>query len=162
MQFGRIERVKISDSHPREHRLQQRALAYWRSVIGDRRYASLAEFDPLFLPDRSSSGFLLDLQKPDSPIVLHVGSELHAQAGLPPGPILWDEVHGDSLLAYLARSSANVLQSEGPVLEEAEFESGEGSVYRLRGILLPLSSNGRRVDHVYGLVSWKQSAGEAG
>src|SRR3546814_9354310 len=65
-----------------ERRLPRRALYYWRAVKRNGEFALLHEFDPLYLEDRSSHGFLLDVFDPQMPMLRYAGSALRDEAAI--------------------------------------------------------------------------------
>src|SRR3546814_18908911 len=69
----KIQAIGPSSSEPR---LSRRALLYWRSLKGRSDTVRLDQFDPLYLQDRGSNGFLIDFIDPADPILRHLGSEI--------------------------------------------------------------------------------------
>src|SRR3546814_14136375 len=51
--------------------------------------------------------------------------------------------------------SSDLLTLRTPVMAEYDFVTNGGYHVLCRGALLPLSSDGVMLDHVYGVISWK-------
>lgn len=138
-----------------ERRLHKRAVTYWTSAIGDRGVVKLTDFDPQQIEDDASHGFLLDLSKRSDPVFAYVGPVLEQEAGVEGKAIRFMEVPQHSLLMRFASHYERVLASRAPETAEYDFVTDAGYHVLCRGALLPLSSDGVTVDHVYGVVCWK-------
>lgn len=138
-----------------ERRLHKRAVQYWRNALGERALVALADFDPHEIEDDSSHGFLLDLRMSAEPILSHIGPVLEQEAGVDGSKISLTAVPARSLLSRFATHYPRVLASGQPETAEYDFVTDAGYHVLCRGALLPLSSDGIMVDHVYGVVSWK-------
>ena len=137
-----------------ERRLHLRAANYWQSLAAAGLPVRLDRFKGRGLENDFSHCFLLDLAQSE-PRLAHVGPVLTDEAGLTGTPVALAEVAEDSLLAQFASRFAEVLESEAPVTAEYDFVTPAGYCVSCRGALLPLSSDGERIDHVFGAVSWK-------
>lgn len=146
--FGRPSRTL-------ERRLHRRATLYWQSLGGGRRLVGLAEFDPSRIEDDLSHGFLLDLRNLHQPLFSYIGPVLEQEAGLEGKHIDFAAVPSASLLMRFASHYARVLESGQPETAEYGFMTAAGYHVLCRGALLPISSDGEVIDHVYGAVSWK-------
>lgn len=138
-----------------ERRLHRRAVQYWRSALGESRYLRLDRFNPKAVEDRLDQGFLLDLRDPEAPAVSRIAPVLQDEAGVESDAVALPAVAESSLLARFAAHYSQVLVTEQPVMAEYDFVTEAGYRVLCRGALLPLSSEGDRVDHVYGIISWK-------
>jgi hypothetical protein len=138
-----------------ERRLHRRALQYWQNALGDDGLVRLADFDPLAIEDDFSHGFLLDVRAPIGPRFSYVGPVLEQEAGVSGINVLLAGVRADSLLMRFASHYPRVLDSGAPETAEYDFVTDAGYHVLCRGALLPLSSDGVTLDHVYGVVSWK-------
>ena len=138
-----------------ERRLHERVLLHWQRVARGRSLVPLREFDWSSLEDDSSHGFLLDLQDLAAPRLRHVGPVLAAEAQLESGQVPLASVPANSLLARFANQFTAVLGSGEPITADYEFVTTAAYRVLCRGVLVPLSSSGTRIDHVYGAVSWK-------
>ena len=138
-----------------ERRLHRRAVQYWREALGESRYLRLDRFNPAAVEDRLDQGFLLDLRDPAVPALSRVAPVLQDEAGVESEAVALPAVPTTSLLARFAAHYPQVLATEQPVMAEYDFVTEAGYRVLCRGALLPLSSDGARVDHVYGIISWK-------
>jgi hypothetical protein len=137
-----------------ERRLNRRALLYWRSIGGGKGLVAVDRFDPQALEDCSSHGFMLDLRDLAAPLVCHVGPVLHEEADITHLPVALADVPPRSLVGQFGRRWEEVLSQQQPVTAEYEFTTASYRIF-CRGVLLPLSSDGQTIDHVYGVISWK-------
>jgi hypothetical protein len=145
----------------KERRLQVRAYSTWASLLGERGFPSLAALDLARLPDLALHGVLLDFTAElGDPIVRHLGDALAQECG--PGAIgRLSDVPDRSLLAQIVDQYRETLEQQAPVGFEAEFVNWRGATILYRGILLPFSSDDLRVDHVFGVINWKELADAA-
>ena len=137
-----------------ERRLNRRALLYWRSIGRKGDLVAVDQFDPHALEDCSSHGFMLDLRDAAGPLICHVGPVLHEEADVKGLPVALADVSQRSLLGQFGRRWEEVLSQQQPVTAEYEFSTASYQIF-CRGVLLPLSSDGQTIDHVYGVISWK-------
>lgn len=145
----------------KERRLQVRAYSTWASLLGERRFPSIQALDLAALADLAPHGVLLDFTaQVDHPTIRHLGHALAQECG--PGTIhKLSDVPGRSLLAQIADQYQETLLQQAPVGFEAEFVNWRGATILYRGILLPFSSDDLRVDHVFGVINWKELADAA-
>lgn len=141
--------------HALERRLHRRAVLYWERIRRGEQVPTLQDFDPLAIEDDFNHGFLLVLGEPGQPMFASVGPVLEQEAGIEGMPIGYDRVPNGSLLKRFACHYPRVLRSGAPEMAEYDFVTAAGYHVLCRGALLPLSSDGRTIDHVYGVVSWK-------
>lgn len=137
-----------------ERRLNRRALLYWQSIKQDGELVVVDAFDPQSLEDYSAHGFMLDLRQTQTPIVCHVGPVLLEEADLTTLPVDLTAVSQRSLLGQFAGRWPEVMSQQQPVTAEYDFATERYQIL-CRGVLLPLSSDGQVIDHVYGVISWK-------
>ena len=141
-----------------ERRLIQRVEDYWHHLRQDRVFPRTTDIDPVELGDDWCDCFMMTPgQRPEEAIFLFVGPRLLENAGLPED---WPRVAerrvrdcpSGSVLARSVRYLGFVLHSRVPVnLGEVFAEAGQE--VRLRGILFPLSSNGRDIDAILGAAN---------
>jgi hypothetical protein len=137
-----------------ERRLNRRALLYWRSIGREGDLVAVNKFDPQALEDCSSHGFMLDLRDVAAPLICHVGPVLQEEADITHLPITLADVPPRSLVGQFGRRWEEVLSQQQPVTAEYDFTTDRYHIF-CRGVLLPLSSDGLTIDHVYGVISWK-------
>jgi hypothetical protein len=142
-----------------ERRLQVRAYSLWTGLLGDRRFPALSTFVIDTPADLAPFGVLIDFSAGNvDPAISRIGAALADECG-PPGSIarLSDAPDG-SLLSRIADHYHEILTRPAPVGFEAEFVNWRGATVLYRGILLPFSSDGEAIDHVFGVVNWKELA----
>lgn len=137
-----------------ERRLHRRAAGYWREARGDGRFVNLAGFDPGAIEEQLDQGFLLDLTGP-APVFARIAPVLQDEAGIEGEASALADVPPGSLLARFAAHYRRAVETGEPAMAEYDFVTDAGWRVLCRGALLPLSAGGERVDHVYGVISWK-------
>lgn len=142
-----------------ERRLQVRAYSLWTGMLGERQFPPFAALDLAKLADLAPHGVLLDFSKgTDDPEIAHIGDALAQECG-PPGPVArLSDVPAGSLLSRITDHYREILAQQAPVGFEAEFVNWRGATILYRGILLPFSSDDATIDHVFGVISWKELA----
>jgi hypothetical protein len=142
-----------------ERRLQVRAYSLWTSLLGDRRFPSLSAFDLDALSDLAPYGVLIDFSAARAdPAIGRIGTALVEECG-PPGTIArLSDAPAGSLLSRIADHYREILTRQAPVGFEAEFVNWRGATVLYRGILLPFSSDDATIDHVFGVINWKELA----
>lgn len=142
-----------------ERRMHVRAYNYWLSLLDGRSYPSIEDLDPSTLDDFGPHSVLLDFTTSSSnPRVPFIGRLLRQACELE-GPIgRISDVPARSLLSRLTDHYMQIIANRAPIGFEAEFvnHAGENTIYR--GILMPLSSDGRQIDFIYGVINWKEVA----
>ena len=142
-----------------ERRMHVRAYNYWLSLLDGRSYPSIEDLDPATLDDFGPHSVLLDFTTSSSnPRVPFIGRSLREACDLtgPVGRI--SDVPARSLLSRLTDHYMQIIANRAPIGFEAEFlsQAGENTIYR--GILMPLSSDGAKIDFIYGVINWKEVA----
>jgi hypothetical protein len=146
-----------------ERRLQVRAYNLWAGLLGTRTFPLIADLHPEALPDFGPRSVLLDFTAEggagiENPAIAHLGALL-AQECAADGPLQWlAEVPGRSLLSRITDHYMQILANEAPIGFEAEFVNHAGVTILYRGILLPFSKQGERIDFIYGVINWKEQA----
>ena len=150
-----VRNATLRAALPPERRLHRRAMLYWDGLTRGREFPLLEEFDFFELEDRAAHGFLLDLRDSSGPLVTQVGDVLRDEGELAGVPMKLDDVPPASLLGQFGRRWKRVLSERKPAVSEYDFVTAAGYHVYCRGVLLPLSSDGSVIDHVYGVISWK-------
>jgi hypothetical protein len=138
-----------------ERRLHNRVTLHWQTLKRDSEFVLLKDFDPMVLEDSSTHGFLLDLTKADQPVLRFLGPVLRDEASIEGHDVLLTDVAKDTLLRRFAARYPEVSADRSAVSAEYDFITSAGYHVLCRGVLLPLSSDGVLLDHVYGVISWK-------
>src|SRR3546814_11682493 len=68
------------------------------------------------------------------------------------------DVPARSLLSRLTDHYFQIIANRAPIGFDAEFVNLRGNNTMYRGILMPLSADGSRIDCVYGVLNWKDLA----
>jgi hypothetical protein len=140
----------------RERRLHARALDFWTSMLHGRTMPALADLDPQALAPFAANSLLIRMpDAPPGPSVAFVGRELRDEAGLDVEQPLLGDIPSGSLLSELLRRYPEIVGHRAPLRFEAEFVGRTGQPTAYRGILLPFSADGRRIEAVYGIISWR-------
>lgn len=150
-----VRNASFRPALPRERRLHRRAMIYWDGLKRGRELPLLEEFNFFELEDREGHGFLLDLRDAGEPLVAQVGAVLRDEGELADVPMKLDDVPPASLLGQFGRRWKQVLSERKPAVSEYDFVTAAGYHVYCRGVLLPLTSDGSAIDHVYGVISWK-------
>ncbi len=142
-----------------ERRMHVRAYNYWLSLLDGRSYPSIEDLDPATLDDFGPHSVLLDFTAgPNDPAVPFIGRALRQACNLDGQVRRISDVPPRSLLSRLTDHYMQIIANRAPIGFEAEFESHSGDNTIYRGILMPLSSDGRDIDFIYGVINWKEVA----
>ena len=144
-----------------ERCMQVRAYNFWAGLLGEEEFPEIYRLDPDGHPDFGPFSVLLDLsQDQNDPRIVHLGNALAEACGceLESASSRLSDVPGNSLLTRITDHYGELLSNRAPIGFEAEFASGPERHAIYRGILLPFSSDGIVIDHVYGVLNWKELA----
>jgi hypothetical protein len=143
-----------------ERRLQVRAYNAWARLLGDRAFPAIADFDLAALSDFALYGVLIDFTAGrEDPAIGYIGEALAAECGSSVTIRKVSEVPGRSLLSRITDHYMQIVANQAPIGFEAEFENTQGRCVLYRGILLPFSGDGTTIDHIFGVINWKEVAG---
>lgn len=139
---------------PDDRRLVARLLNYWAEMCGERQYPELQDMNVSEVREFQSNFFVLSIASPiyDSRF-RYIGDALSTDAGrdLKNRPI--GIAPTGSLVSCLASEFGSLLTQKIPLGIEGEYVDESGAAKLYRGILLPFSSNGSKIDHVVGAIS---------
>jgi hypothetical protein len=152
---GILQRSWSTPPFSSERRLHNRAFLYWESRKNGCEFPSLGNFDVSELEDVHSHCFLLDLTLGGDPLIAHAGEILREEADLRDGRARVRDVRPTSLLGQFGGRWALVLDKRQPLTSEYAFVTPADYQISCRGVLLPLSSDGCDIDHIFGVVRWK-------
>jgi hypothetical protein len=145
-----------------ERRMHVRAYNYWVSLLNGRAYPSIGDVNVGGLDDFGPHSVLLDFtQSAEDPVIAHVGEAIRAECRLEGTLGRVSEVPSRSLLSRLTDHYLQIIANRAPIGFEAEFVGQHGHNTMYRGILMPLSSDGERIDFIYGVINWKVAADAA-
>jgi len=146
-----------------ERRLHARALEYWMSLLDGRSMPALADLDPQRLAPFASNSLLIRTpDAPPGPSVAFVGRSLREEAGLIDEEPALGDIPPGSLLSELLRRYPDIIGHHAPLRIEAEFVGYTGQPTAYRGILLPFSADGRRIEGIYCVINWRLLASVGG
>jgi hypothetical protein len=142
-----------------ERRMHVRAYNYWVSLLGGRPYPSIQDVDPHTIEDFGPHSVLLDFSRDqEDPEIAFLGRALRIECALDSTIRQISEVPSRSLLSRLTDHYLQIIANRAPIGFEAEFVGQRGFNTLYRGILMPLSSDGSRIDFIYGVINWKELA----
>jgi hypothetical protein len=145
-----------------ERRMHVRAYNYWVSLLDGRPYPSIKDLDPHSIDDFGPNSVLLDFSEgPDDPRVSFLGRGLRAECELIGEVRRISDVPARSLLSRLTDHYMQIIANRAPIGFEAEFLGQRGLNTMYRGILMPFTSNGERIDFIYGVINWKELVDQA-
>jgi hypothetical protein len=146
----------------RERRISVRAYNYWVSMLAGREFPSVSDLNANDIAGFRDASILLDFSSgPSDPILRYIGKGLREESGLSTSEIKPDQVPGRSLLSRLTAHYLEIMANRAPIGFEAEFINTRGKLTFYRGILLPLSDDGKNINFIYGVMSWKEEAAMA-
>jgi len=135
--------------------------AYWGRLRGERLAPSWPEIDPAAI--KGSLPYLLVSEiVAAEPVDLRfrlVGSEVVASYGYDPtGTTLLAGSHPPASGASAALYS-RLLAQEWPIFGQYAAQSGQGEIFRVDTVTLPLSRDGQSISHVIELEDWSMAPG---
>lgn len=141
-----------------ERRLQVRVFGYWSGLLRDRLVPQIADLPLDDLPDFGESAVLLNLRAAEEPVIAFMGSALRAEAGLTDAAPCVAQIPPRSLVSRLTDRCQQVIACGAPIGFEAEFVNQRGRDTLYRGLLMPFTSIDDQIDHVFGVINWKELA----
>ena len=145
-----------------ERRMQLRACNHWASLLGDRNFPRIEDLAPAAMPDFADHAVLLDFsQGTANPAVTMLGKRLREECGTAMTIAWLSDVPVGSLLSRMTDHYMQILASQAPISFEAEFINHHGKALVYRGILLPFSGDEGPIQHIMGVITWKELADPA-
>jgi hypothetical protein len=142
-----------------ERRMHVRAYNHWVSLLDGRPYPSIKDLDPARIDDFGPHSVLLDFSEGhEDPKVAWLGRALREECSLLGDVRRISDVPKRSLLSRLTDHYLQIIANCAPIGFEAEFVGQRGLNTLYRGILMPFSSGGDRIDFIYGVINWKELA----
>lgn len=144
-----------------ERRMQVRAYNFWAGLLGTRTFPDIADLRPESLPDFGPRSVLLDFTDGgdvENPAIAYLGALLAQECGADAPLVRIGDVPSRSLLSRITDHYMQIIANEAPIGFEAEFVNHAGTTILYRGILLPFSKDGDRIDFIYGVINWKERA----
>lgn len=145
-----------------ERRMQVRAYNFWASLLDNRNFPDIAALHPAAAQDFGPYSVLLDFTDGiDNPAIGYLGAQLAEECGAAQEISRLDEVPNRSLLSRITDHYMQILANQAPIGFEAEFVNQRGATILYRGILLPFSRDDVTIDHIYGVINWKELADQS-
>ncbi|MEO9130630.1 MAG: hypothetical protein ABI240_05415 [Sphingomonas sp.] len=156
-----LDETGVEDGHldiaADERRMHVQAYNHWVSLLHERPYPSLADLEPANITDFGPFSVLLDFSRGiENPVIAFLGRALREECQLDFSVTHISEVPSRSLLSRLTDHYLQIIANRAPIGFEAEFVSTRGRNTLYRGILMPFSSDGDRIDFIYGVINWKE------
>ncbi|MFZ5707771.1 MAG: hypothetical protein ACOY5R_21135 [Pseudomonadota bacterium] len=143
-----------------ERRMHIRAYEMWLSLLDGRDYPAIGDLDADALGEFGPHSVLLDFSVDAlNPGITYLGRALREEGEIAPDVVTVADVPDQALLSRLTEHYAEILANRAPVGFEADYINGRGQPILYRGILMPYSSDGSRIDMIHGVVNWKEAAG---
>ncbi|SMF38367.1 PAS domain-containing protein [Tistlia consotensis] len=136
-------------SEPQETLL--RVFDYWRARRGGRRWPRRADIDPVDIPELLPEIILLDVVG-DPPRFRKrlVGSAIVQKEGSDTTGRWLDETVNPTIRDEVLRQHREATEQPEGCCYTVEFAGADGKLYSYQRLLLPLSSDGERVDMLFG------------
>ena len=140
----------MDETWKQERRLVLRLLRYWEMLRGERSCPAAGDIDPAALGTDWDDCVTIDLRDPAGPVYRHVGGRLHADAWPSAAGSAVADAPPGSLLRVSTSFVAMVKERHAPVSIGGQYDSPDNGVVLYRAILMPLSSDGRAIDMLFG------------
>ncbi len=145
-----------------ERRMHVRAYNFWASLLDNRTFPDIASLHPEQLHDFGPHSVLLDFTDGiDNPAIGYLGAKLAEECGTDDSIQRLNDVPARSLLSRITDHYMQILANQAPIGFEAEFVNQRGVTILYRGILLPFSRDDETIDHIYGVINWKELADQS-
>lgn len=126
-------------------------LDYWRQRRGARRWPSRADIDPIDIPELLPGIVLLDaVGTPPRFRKRLIGSAIVEKEGVDSTGQWLDECVNPLVRDEILRQHREAVESPEGCCYTVEFTGDDGKLYSYQRLLLPLSSDGERVDMLFG------------
>ena len=145
-----------------ERRMQVRAYNYWAGLLGEHSFPLVTPLLSGTYPDFADNLVLLHFDEGiEDPAIAFLGARLADECGTESSITRLSQVPGRSLLSRITDHYMQIIANQAPIGFEAEFVNHFGRTILYRGILLPFSSDGTRIDYIMGAINWKELADQA-
>tara|TARA_A100001391_G_scaffold273_1_gene565 strand:- start:5152 stop:6498 length:1347 start_codon:yes stop_codon:yes gene_type:complete len=169
--FDRADEHELDEPHDapppvignNERRMQVRAYNFWASQLDGGHLPLISSLDPESVEDFGVNAVLLDFSDgSDDPRVTFLGENLARECEVSATEIeRLSDVPARSLLSRITDHYMQIIANQAPIGFEAEFVNQRGRSILYRGILLPYTSDGTTITHIYGAINWKELADQA-
>ncbi len=142
-----------------ERRMQVRAYNHWASLLEHRAFPRIEELRSGEMNEFADHAVVLDFSPGiTNPAVTFLGEKLAEECGIATTITRLSDVPGRSLLSRITDHYLQILAHAAPIGFEAEFVNLRGKTVLYRGILLPFSSVADSIQHILGIINWKEVA----
>jgi hypothetical protein len=142
--------------------MQVRAYNYWAGLLGEHSFPPVASLLDGQYPEFADNLVLLHFDEGiEDPAIAFLGAKLAEECGTESSITRLSQVPGRSLLSRITDHYMQIIANQAPIGFEAEFVNHFGRTILYRGILLPFSSDGARIDYIMGAINWKELADQA-
>lgn len=140
-----------------ERRLHLRLQDYWATLIpAGRALPSRAAIRAVEMPGLREYGLTIDLGPGGrTPTVRFLGDELSKAVGDLTGKPLSD-IPGGSVLGAAISRHVQALTGGQPLITEDRLANAIGETYLFRAVLLPFGEDGRTVDFLAGVITFRR------
>ncbi|MBB4631580.1 PAS domain-containing protein [Sphingosinicella soli] len=144
-----------------ERRLHLQAHNYWATLPRAGGVPLWHDFDPMLIDDRCTQSFVIDLEANEPPHLRLIGAALQVEGGVDTDVIGLADAPPGSLLMRISSYLPELLNRAVPLSVEAPYETAEGHPGIYRALLMPFTTDGTRIDVVFGVVSWRETVRES-
>lgn len=133
-----------------------RLLSYWSTMKGDREFPKLEELSVQVLEDMWHLCFVIEIRDPiEESVFQYFGPELATvfntnHGGEPVKQAFEDDWILENTVGFFPK----IIKERQPITESSEFFL-EGDEVRYRSLIVPLSSDGKKIDYVMGTTNYK-------
>ena len=137
-----------------EQRLTFRLLSYWNRIRATREFPSLADVNIQEIAEMWHLTFTIALPENEKPYFQYFGPELVGIIGENLTNVDLEDAFHNSIMGSLIGFYDKVVAQRAPVSESSQFYN-DGKEIRYRSLILPLSSDGQRIDYLVGTTNYK-------
>lgn len=137
-----------------EKRMNERLRRYWDGLREGAAFASITRFNVEAIPEFGPHAFMLDLNNDsEDPLIRYVGRDLTANCGVNVAGRRLSEIPGASLLARVASHYRQIVATRHSSAFANEFVSEASNLTLYRGVMLPFTKDGRKIDYIVGAIT---------
>ena len=135
----------------RELRLSMQLMGLWWKRRAEKRFPTLEDFDPAELRDvwRNCFTLMIKNQLPQSTFV-YVGKAVAKGSGDSGQLVTLEQVEENTLLGRATSDVESVVEGKVPLIGNGEYVDSRGQTVKFRSILLPVSGDQEKIDHIIG------------
>lgn len=151
---GKAAESGRSASKANEKRMNARLRRYWDGLREGAAFASITRFNVEAIPEFGQHAFMLDLNNDgEDPLIRYVGRDLTANCGVNVAGKRLSEIPAASLLARVASHYRQIVATRHSSAFANEFVSEASNLTLYRGVMLPFTKDGRKIDYIVGAIT---------